>query len=102
LGTGAQVEGFGTAYLEAGACGVPVIGGRGGGVGEAVLDGETGFLVPPEDPAAVAAALVRLLEDRALAQRLGRTARQRVVADYTWPARVRRLEQAVAHVASRR
>src|SRR5205807_1685493 len=48
------VEGFGISLVEASACGLPVVAGNAGGVPDAVRDGETGFLVPPEDPAAFA------------------------------------------------
>ena len=60
-----MVEGFGIALVEASACGLPVIGGRSGGIPDAVREGETGLLVDPGDPAAVgrgdpvAAALAR-------------------------------------------
>lgn len=90
------VEGFGTVFLEAAACAVPAVGGAGGGVAEAIVDGQTGLVVPPEDPQAVAAALERLLEDRAYAARLGQAARRRVEAAFTWPARVQQLTALVA------
>jgi len=66
-----SVEGFGLVYLEAGAHGLPVVAHAIGGVPEAVLDGETGLLVPPDNPAALTAALGRLLADPALRERLG-------------------------------
>src|SRR3989475_361098 len=62
------VEGFGIALVEASACGVPVVGGNAGGVPDAVRDGETGFLVPPEEPAAVVEAGGRLPDDPPLAR----------------------------------
>jgi len=64
-------EGFGIAYLEAGARGLPVIAGRVQGVRDAVADEVTGLLVDPTDVGAVTAAVVRLLGDRGLARRLG-------------------------------
>src|SRR6266849_3079800 len=60
------VEGFGIAIVEASASGLPVIASRSGGIPEAVREGETGFLVDPDDPAAVAAKAIRLLGDDAL------------------------------------
>jgi len=62
---GSRVEGFGVALAEASACGLPVIAGQSGGLAEAVRDGETGLVVNPEDPDAVAAALKRLIGDGA-------------------------------------
>lgn len=64
-------EGFGIVYLEAGSYGKPVVAGNVAGALDAVSDGETGLLVDPTDPHAVAAAITRLLLDRSLASRLG-------------------------------
>src|SRR5690242_1304138 len=72
------VEGFGISLVEASACGLPVVAGNSGGVPDAVRDGETGFLVPPEDPAALAEAITRLLADRDLARRIGAAGRRAV------------------------
>lgn len=66
-----SVEGFGLVYLEAGAHGLPVVAHAIGGVPEAVLDGETGLLVSPDEPAALTAAFARLIADPALRRRLG-------------------------------
>lgn len=75
-------ESFGLAALEAMGCGVPVVASKVGGLPELVLDGETGLLVPPEDDAAFAAALLRVLRDRALAARLGAAGRARAVSAF--------------------
>src|SRR3989454_2480534 len=64
-------EGFGIALVEASACGLAVVGGRSGGVPDAVRDGETGILVDPDDPAAVAAGGTGLVADAAARRRLG-------------------------------
>ncbi len=69
--------------LEAMACGTPVAGFAAGGVGEAVLDGETGLLAPTGDSVALAIALRRLLEHRPLARALGQQARRRIEKEYT-------------------
>lgn len=81
---GLPIEGFGIVYVEAGACGLPVVGGCGGGTDESIEDEVTGFRVDHDDPAAVASAVVRLLEDRRLAERMGSAGRQRAVDLYDW------------------
>ena len=65
-----DTEGFGLVYLEANACGKPVISGRAGGVLDAVQDGINGLTVDGNDPSSIAAAILRLLEDRDLYARL--------------------------------
>ncbi|HMB54060.1 MAG TPA: glycosyltransferase [Thermoanaerobaculia bacterium] len=77
-------ESFGVAVLEASACGVPVVATRVGGVPEVCVDGETGLLIEPNDPAELAAALVRLAEDGELRRRLGRQGRRFVLDRYVW------------------
>jgi glycosyltransferase involved in cell wall biosynthesis len=67
----ARWEGFGLAVLEAMLCGLPVVASRVSSLPELVADGETGILVPPDDPAALATALGILLEDRAQAMAMG-------------------------------
>ncbi len=79
-----EVEGFGITYLEASACGKPIVAGRSGGVEDAVVDGETGLLVDPLDTSALASALIRLLTDREFARRLGEAGRRRVLETLTW------------------
>lgn len=75
-----NVEGFGFVYLEAGAHGLPVVGHDIGGVPDAVLDGETGLLVPPDQPAALTATLGRLINEPALRRQLGDAGRARAFA----------------------
>jgi glycosyltransferase involved in cell wall biosynthesis len=70
-----RYETFGVALIEAMVAGSAVVATRVGGCSEIVRDGETGILVPPEDPDALAAACLRLLADRPLALRLGEAAR---------------------------
>ena len=70
-----SVEGFGLVYLEAAAHGLPVVAHRVGGVAEAVVDGVTGLLVPPDRPAQLAAAFESLIHDAALRRRLGEAGR---------------------------
>lgn len=79
-----DVEGFGLVFLEAGACARPVVGGRSGGIPDAIVEGQTGFLVDPHDPEAIAVTLARVLGDRGLAQRLGQQGRERAVGEFAW------------------
>jgi phosphatidyl-myo-inositol dimannoside synthase len=79
-----EVEGFGIAYVEAAASCVPSIATPSGGVADAVRDGVTGLLVPPDSPASVATATVRLLSDPVLRARLGRDARTAVERHLNW------------------
>lgn len=81
-----RTEGFGLVYLEAGAVGTPVIGSAIGGVPYAVRDGETGLLVSPRDARDLRQALARVLDDDALARRLGETAAARARAEFDWPS----------------
>jgi glycosyltransferase involved in cell wall biosynthesis len=76
-------ESFGLGLLEAMSFGRPVVASRLGGPAELVRDGETGFLVPPSEPIALAAALDRLLADPALARRLGEAGRRRSVESFS-------------------
>jgi phosphatidyl-myo-inositol dimannoside synthase len=77
-----SAEGFGVVFLEAALAGKAVVGGRVGGVPDAVVDGETGLLVDGRSSAEVARAVVRLLCDPALATRLGTRGRQRALAEF--------------------
>ncbi len=82
-------EGFSNAILESMRAGLPMIVTDIGGNAEAVVDGETGFVVPPADPAALAAALLRLAQDPALRRKLGAAGRERV-SDRLHPRCMRR------------
>jgi L-malate glycosyltransferase len=84
-------ESFGVAVIEASACGLPVVVTRVGGLPEVVRDGETGLIVERDDPAALAAALRRLVEDATLRSRLGRAGRAWVQAQYEWRACVQHM-----------
>ncbi|HZF08578.1 MAG TPA: glycosyltransferase family 4 protein [Thermoanaerobaculia bacterium] len=76
-------EGFGLVYLEAMRAGKPCLAARGGAAAEVVADGETGLLVDPDDPAELAAALSRLLDDPEVARRLGEAGRRRCETVFT-------------------
>ncbi len=79
-----SVEGFGIVYLEASASGLPVVAARSGGAVEAVREGETGLLAPPNDPTALARALERLINNAVVRQRLGRAGRRWVESEMNW------------------
>ena len=76
-------EGFGFALLEAMACCLPVVATEVGGIPEVVQDGQTGLLVPPADPSALAEAIIRLLEDETTRTAMGRAGHDRVMARFT-------------------
>ena len=76
-------EAFGLCLLEAGLHGLPVVATRVGGVPEVVKDGETGLLVPPRDPEAMAVAILRLGGDPDLRKQMGRAARKRIAECFT-------------------
>jgi phosphatidyl-myo-inositol dimannoside synthase len=81
---GLDVEGLGIVYLEASAVGLPVVAGRSGGAPDAVREGETGVVVDGTRVAAVAAAIIELLDDPARAQAMGRAGREWVEQRWTW------------------
>lgn len=97
---GTRIEGFGVALAEASACGLPVVAGRSGGLAEAVRDGESGFVVDPDDVGAVAEALSRLLTDQLLARRLGQAGRKAVETYYNWDRVIRDLREIESQVSS--
>jgi phosphatidylinositol alpha-1,6-mannosyltransferase len=80
-------EGFGIAFLEAGLSGKPVVGGRSGGIPDAVQDEVTGLLVDPTDTQAIAEAVVNLLEQPDRARRLGENGRRLAMSQFA-PARI--------------
>ena len=82
---GLEQEGFGIVFLEAAACGVPQIAGSSGGAAEAVVDGETGFVLEDSSDADAAATLMaRLLEDPDRRTAMGRAGRKRAVRDFSY------------------
>ncbi len=79
-----DIEGFGIVFLEAGACEVAVVGSRSGGIPDAVEEGITGLLVPPEATQKLSEALLELLKDPERAKTMGKQARARIEKDFTW------------------
>jgi phosphatidyl-myo-inositol dimannoside synthase len=88
---GLEVEGWGNVFIEAAACGRPVVVGDSGGAREALVDGETGRLVDGADVEGVADAVADLLADPVRATAMGHAGRQRVLRHHTWPAIARTL-----------
>jgi len=85
VGTSFANETFGMALAEASACARPVVATRFGGFPEVVRDGETGLLVPPRDPPALAAAIQTLLDQPERGRAMGAAGRAHVVANFAWP-----------------
>jgi phosphatidyl-myo-inositol dimannoside synthase len=81
---GLDVEGLGMVFLEAAACGRPVVAGTSGGAPEAVQDGVTGHVVEPRSADAVADAIAGLLDDPARARAMGAAGRAWVEQRWSW------------------
>jgi phosphatidylinositol alpha-1,6-mannosyltransferase len=94
------IEGFGIVYVEAAACGIPTVGGLGGGTEESIADGVSGFRVDAHDPEAIADATLKLLEDRELAIRFGRAGRERAVELFDWSTQAGRLRAFLESLAA--
>ena len=93
---GLDVEGLGIVYLEASASGLPVVGGDSGGAPDAILNGETGYVVPGRDGAAVADQIVRLLADPAGAAAMGEKGMAWVDREWRWELVAERLGRILA------
>lgn len=93
-------EPFGIVPLEAMAAGVPVVAADVGGLRDTVVHGDTGLRVPPRDPAAIAAAVANLMDDRALRERMGAAGVARARSHYTWTSVAAATERVYARLAS--
>jgi phosphatidylinositol alpha-1,6-mannosyltransferase len=93
---GLDVEGLGIVYLEASAAGLPVIGGDSGGAPDAILAGETGFVVPGHDSGLLAAQLISLLSDPDRAAALGKRGTAWVEQEWRWELVAERLGKILA------
>jgi len=92
-------EGYGLAFIEANSYGKPVVGGRSGGVPDAVIDGVTGLLVDPLDIGEISDAVCRLLSEQGLAARLGEQGRQRATNELSWNRYVELFDAVLAAVS---
>ena len=81
---GLEVEGLGIVYLEASACGLPVVGGKSGGAPDAVLIGETGLVVDGTKPAEIAEACIELLNNPELCALMGAAGRAWIIENWRW------------------
>ncbi|MCX6740031.1 MAG: glycosyltransferase family 4 protein [Candidatus Parcubacteria bacterium] len=88
---GSDVEGFGIVYLEANSFGKPVIAGKSGGASEAVIDGQTGILVDPENVSQIAKVIINLMTDQEYAIKLGAQGKERVLSEFQWDKQVAKL-----------
>jgi phosphatidylinositol alpha-1,6-mannosyltransferase len=93
---GLDVEGLGIVYLEASASGLPVIGGDSGGAPDAILDGETGYVVPGRSPEILTTRLVQLLADPAGAAAMGDKGQAWIDREWTWELVSGRLKRILA------
>lgn len=87
-----DVEGYGIAVVEASLCGKPSVVSGGSGLSEAVAEGQTGLVVPADDPQATAAAVVALLLDEPRRREMGERARRRALDEQTWASRIERYD----------
>lgn len=89
-------EGFGIAFVEAAAFGLPAVGSRSGGIPDAVVDGETGILVPEESPADLADALTLLYQKPELRREMGRAGRERARKEFSPTAIATRFREEIS------
>ena len=92
---GLEVEGLGIVYLEASACGLPVIAGASGGAPDAVIEGVTGVVVDGQDSAAIAVAAINLLNDPELATKMGIAGRDWIVEKWRWQIWAEKFEKLI-------
>jgi len=92
-----DVEGFGMVFIEAAACGTPSIGGRSGGIPDAIIDQETGFLVSPTDAPEIAQRLSVLLSSAALRDQMAKKAYLRATQELAWPRIAQRIATFTRH-----
>jgi phosphatidylinositol alpha-1,6-mannosyltransferase len=89
---GGDVEGFGTVYLEANQFGKPVVASKSGGAAEAVLDGVTGLIVDSADANQIADAIIKLLTEKELADKLGAEGEERVKKEFQWEIQTEKIK----------
>lgn len=95
-------EGLGRVLLEAMACGVPTVATRVGGIVDVVDDAKTGILVEPGDVSSLASAIIRLLKDKDLRERLGKAGKEKIDSKFSAKTMVRRIEEVYDDLLSRK
>ena len=88
-------EGFGIVYLEANLAGKPVIAGKSGGAGGAVINGLNGLIVAPENTLEISQAIIKLAENPNLRQKLGEQGRARAINEFAWEKQINKIYQAI-------
>lgn len=83
---GLEVEGLGIVYLEASACGLPVVAGRSGGAPDAVVEGRTGLVVDGNNVAEISRVIVDVLSNEDVGKAMGKNGREWVLAQWSWPS----------------
>jgi predicted dehydrogenase/nucleoside-diphosphate-sugar epimerase/glycosyltransferase involved in cell wall biosynthesis len=97
-----RAEGLPVAILEAMSVGLPVVATAVDGIPEAVIDGQTGYLVASEDHEAFADRLMRLIESEALRREMGARGRERVLTEFTFPSQAQKYARVYDRVIARR
>ncbi len=92
---GLEVEGLGIVYLEASACGLPVIAGQSGGAPDAVIDGTTGLVIDGNNKAAIAEAVIDLLSHPQRSKEMGQAGRNWILEKWRWQIWAERFEQLI-------
>lgn len=93
---GLEVEGLGIVYLEASACELPVIVGRSGGATDALIEGVTGISVDGQNSKEIASAAVKLLSDKKLAKKMGKSGRKWIESEWSWTIWSKRFSDLIA------
>ena len=86
-----DVEGFGIVYLEANLFKKPVVAGKSGGIEDSVIDGQTGILVDPQDINEISQAVLKLLNNPELMNKLGVQGKKRVLSQFQWPTQIKKI-----------
>ncbi len=100
VASSSRSEPFGRTIIEAMILGKPVVAAKVGGIPEIIIDGQTGLLVGPEDPASLAGCLLKLLRDSSLRDRIGGGARKRAESVFSIHNQIERIEKIYTEVAS--